>query len=302
MFTLKPQAAVLLGVLAVSFATPLIKLSAAPAAVIAFYRLFLAALATLLLARGKLEPVPQRFRWYIFLAGIFLGLHFAVWIASLSFTSVLSSVALVTLQPVIVAVASHYFFKEHLPLMAYLGIALALAGGLGVAAADFFTQGGNLYGDLLAFLGAVFISGYLVLGRFVRSSIGTFTYTFWAYLFAALSLLPLIGVRHIPLAPYPLADWLIFAALALVCTLLGHSVFNWALAYLSPTTVTVAILGEPVGACWWDYLFFGQLPNPPQLIAGVLLMGGVALFLIAANSSSNHAKNAMAKKHVKIFP
>ena len=281
---MKPKVAVLLGVVAVSFAAPLIKLSTAPAAVIAFYRLFLAAAATLLLARGRLKPVPHALWWQIFLAGIFLGLHFAVWIASLGFTSVLSSVALVTLQPVIVALAARFFFREQLPAQAYGGIALAVAGGLLLAAVDMLGSGSSLYGDLLAFLGAVFISGYLILGRFVRREIGVLTYTFWVYSSAALTLLLLMLRSGQALTGYPAQDWLIFLALALVCTILGHSVFNWALAYLSPTTVTVAILGEPIGACLWDYVIFGAVPGLLQLAAGVLLLAGVAIFLFASKS------------------
>lgn len=281
---MKPKVAVLLGVVAVSFAAPLIKLSTAPAEVIAFYRLFLAAAATLLLARGRLKPVPRPLWWQIFLAGIFLGLHFAVWIASLGFTSVLSSVALVTLQPVIVALAARFFFREQLPSQAYGGIALAVAGGLLLAAVDMLGSGSSLYGDLLAFLGAVFISGYLILGRFVRREIGVLTYTFWVYSGAALTLLLLMLRSGQALTGYPAQDWLIFLGLALVCTILGHSVFNWALAYLSPTTVTVAILGEPIGACLWDYVIFGAVPGLLQLAAGVLLLAGVAIFLFASKS------------------
>lgn len=284
---MKPKVAVLLGVLAVSFAAPLIKLSTAPASVIAFYRMFLAAVATLLLARGKLEPIPHPLRLQIPLAGVFLGLHFAVWIASLGFTSVLSSVALVTLQPVIVALASRFLFREYLPAQAYCGIALAVLGGLILAAADMLGPDGSLLGDLLAFLGAVFISGYLILGRFIRRDVGTFTYTFWVYVYAALTLLLLVLINRQTLTGYPVHDWLIFLALALVCTIMGHSVFNWALAFLSPTTVTVAILGEPIGACFWDYLLFGQVPGFLQLAAGLLLLGGVTVFLFASRTAAN---------------
>ena len=76
------------------------------------------------------------------------------------------------------------FFSEYLPAQAYCGIALAVL-GLILAAADMLGPDGSLLGDLLAFLGAVFISGYLILGRFIRRDVGTFTYTFWVYVYAA---------------------------------------------------------------------------------------------------------------------
>lgn len=284
---MKPQSALLLGVIAVSFAAPLIKLASAPPLAIAFYRLAFAATATLLLARGRPGRLPSlRDRILTLLAGVLLGLHFGVWIASLRYTSVVSSVVLVTLQPIIVALASRFFLQERLPARSLLGIVLALAGGAAMAVADCPGGRDSLFGDALALLGAVFVSGYLLLGRVLRRDIGTLTYTFWVYAAAALVLLTLSQVTATPLGPYPAQDWLIFATLALVCTLLGHSVFNWALAYLPATSVTVAILGEPIGAGILSYVLFGERPSFWQVLAGVLLLSGVACYLSAQKSGS----------------
>lgn len=279
---MRPELALLLGVVAVSFAAPLIKLSAAPPLAIAFYRLAFAAAATFLLARGRPGRLPdRRARQLATLAGLFLGLHFAVWIASLRYTSVVSSVVLVTLQPVIAALASRLLLGERLVRREVLGIGLALAGGAALAAGDFGGGGAGLYGDALAFLGAIFVAAYFLLGRVLRRTLPTLTYTFWVYSTAAGVLFVLALATHTPLGPYDAADWLIFAGLALVCTLLGHSVFNWALAYLPATSVTVAILGEPVGAAFLASVLFGEAPRPGQLLAGTVLLGGIAVYLSA---------------------
>lgn len=279
---MRPTLALLLGVVAVSFAAPLIKLAAAPPLAIAFYRLALAAAATFLLARGRPGRLPERrTRQLAALAGLFLGLHFAVWIASLRYTSVVSSVVLVTLQPVIAALASWVFLHERLTRRQVGGIALALAGGAALAAGDLGNGEVSLYGDALAFLGAVFVAAYFLVGRVLRRTVPTLTYTFWVYSTAAAALLLLALVTRTPLGPYGTRDWLIFAALAFLCTLLGHSVFNWALAYLPATSVTVAILGEPVGAGLLAALVFGEVPHSGQLVAGAVLLGGIATYLSA---------------------
>jgi drug/metabolite transporter (DMT)-like permease len=276
---MKPQLALALAVAAVSFAAPLIKLASAPPLAVSFYRLFFASVATFIFARGKTGLLIGRSLQLTVLAGVFLGLHFAVWIASLSYTSVMSSVVLVTLQPVLVALVSRLCFGEHISLQGVVGIGLALLGGLALAVFDLGGGVSSLYGDLLAFLGAVFVSLYFLLGRRVRQEVSTLSYTFWAYTVASATLLLLASVLRVPLSGFPGTDWLVFLALALVCTLLGHSVFNWSLAYLSATSVTVAILGEPLGASLWAYLIFGETPEPLQYAAGVLLLSGVCLYL-----------------------
>lgn len=278
----RPELALLLGVTAVSFAAPLIKLSEAPPVAIAFYRLAFAAAATFLLARGRPGRLPDRRSTELAaLAGLFLGLHFAVWIASLSYTSVVNSVVLVTLQPVITALASRLLFREHLNRRAILGITLALVGGLALAGGDLRSGAADLYGDALAFLGAIFVAAYFLVGRALRRTVSTLTYTFWVYGTAAGVLLFLALVTRTPLGPYGPGDWLIFAGLALVCTLLGHSVFNWALAYLPATSVTVAILGEPIGAGLLALLLFHEAPRLGQLLAGAVLLSGIAVYLSA---------------------
>jgi drug/metabolite transporter (DMT)-like permease len=130
-------------------------------------------------------------------------------------------------------------------------------------------------------LGAIFVAAYFLVGRVLRRTVSTLTYTFWVYGTAAGVLLFLALVTRTPLGPYGPGDWLIFAGLALVCTLLGHSVFNWALAYLPATSVTVAILGEPIGAGLLALLLFHEAPRLGQLLAGAVLLSGIAVYLSA---------------------
>ena len=98
------------GILAISTAAPLIKLVPdVPPLVVAAFRLGLAALILTPLSLVRLRTaggslsVPDL--WAVGAAGLCLALHFAAWIASLRYTSVASSVALVTMNPLLLAIA-----------------------------------------------------------------------------------------------------------------------------------------------------------------------------------------------------
>src|ERR671919_1944582 len=93
-------ALLVLGVVAVSFSAPLIRLADAPALAVAFYRNAFAALALLGLAwhsrREEVRSLRTRdWRWLI-TAGAFLALHFVTWIPSVMFTTVAASTVLVS--------------------------------------------------------------------------------------------------------------------------------------------------------------------------------------------------------------
>ena len=111
---------------------------------IAAYRLLIASLVLLpyglARSRGEIRNlIREEWRW-VLPAGGFLALHFALWIASLSRTTVASSVVLVTASPVFVAAASYVLFKERLRRETFLGIAVCAAGALLAAAALFLLK------------------------------------------------------------------------------------------------------------------------------------------------------------------
>ncbi|MGE5623585.1 MAG: DMT family transporter [Methanocella sp.] len=280
------------GVLAVSIAALLIRLTTAPPLITAAYRM---GLAFLLQApflwkgvRAELRQADHRALRFAVLAGAALAAHFASWVTSLKLTTVASSTVIVTTQPVWVALGSYLLLGEAIPGGKLAALAVALAGTFligwgdagahpaGPAAAG--TLGGPLAGDLLALLGAVFMAVYLMAGQKARERLSTGAYTFLAYGVAALALIALALLHGDRLAPYPPSDWLAFAGLALVCTLGGHSLLNWALRHLPATTVSAAILGEPVGATLWAFLFLREVPGSWQLVGGLLVLAGLLSF------------------------
>jgi drug/metabolite transporter (DMT)-like permease len=83
------------------------------------------------------------------------------------------------------------------------------------------------------------------------------------------------GVR---LGPYPWYEFAIFVGLAVFPTLLGHSLFNWALKYVKTSLVSTAILGEPIFASIMALLIFGERPGVYTLIGGPIIIVSIYFF------------------------
>ena len=267
----------------ISSASILIKLAAAPVLIIAVYRLGIAALVlapvTLAVRREHLTALSKR-DWLIgAVAGSFLGLHFIAWIASLEYTSVASSVVLVTINPIFVGLGMVVIFRERLHPLLVWGIALSVTGGILIGYSDFQVEGQALFGDMLALLGAVFHSGYLLLGQRLRQRLDLLPYITVVYGMAALLVLLSALVTQQSFTGYAPATYLYMVLLALGPQLLGHTAYNWTLRYVSAAVVAVAILGEPVGASILAYFILNEHLTLLQVGGGGLVLLGIYLAL-----------------------
>ncbi len=292
-----PLTAVFFAVMAVSFASIIIKSSEAPATVLAFYRLFLTTLVLAPLAYIWHRKETLNMKEYLrpmLLSGAFLAGHFLSWISSLQYTTVASSVVLVTMHPAIVLTFDALVFKEKIHKRTALGVLIALSGSIVIGAGDFAIGGQAFFGDLLALLGAFFMAGYLIIGRQVRQNLPVLPYTSVVYGFASFIILIVILTQGTPLYPYPVEEYLRFAALALLPTIFGHTVFNWALAYLPTTYVSLSILGEPVGSSILAAIFLREFPNSTQTIGGTLILTGLFIALWRPHKSSRGKSNGKA--------
>ncbi|HEV2752090.1 MAG TPA: DMT family transporter [Gemmatimonadales bacterium] len=294
---------VLIGaVLATTYAGPIVRFAAAPALAIAFWRLALVLPVTgLLAARGgsgeqgavrsgaSAGTAPRSPLPLMALAGGLLALHFWSWIASLRFTSVASSVVLVSLKPVFAWVFAAAWLREHPTRLEAWGIVLAVLGASLIGLADARLSLGALGGDALALLGAVTGAGYYVIGRRVRQSVGIWRYATGVYTVAAAVLAALALVRSTPLVGFAGRDWAVFGALAAGPMLIGHTGMNYALRHFRATTVNVAALGEPVGASLiaWLVPAIHEVPPPAAVIGSIVVLLGIS-FSLGAGSRGHY--------------
>ena len=281
--TWKVPFALFVAVLGVSASAPLVKLAEAPAAAVAAYRMLFSTLLLLpvvaLAHRGELAGMRRSDLLHCLAAGTLLGFHFLAWFVSLDYTTVASSVTLATLQPLFAFVLAYFMFGERLRPRAFAGAMLSIAGAMVIGWGDIAVSGMALLGDALALLGAALATGYFFAGYRARQHLSLNAYTFVVYATAAAVLTLYCLVFDVPLSGYPEADWAVFAALAVFPTLLGHSVFNWSMRYVSATVISVVILCEPIGASALAWLMFGTLPQASHYIGGAAVLAGVLVFM-----------------------
>src|SRR5215203_3252803 len=145
-----------------------------------------------------------------------------------------------------------------------------------MVSADAGSGSDTLIGDLYAVLGAVFASGYILTGRLLISAgLGWRPYVTRAYTVAAVLLIAAALLTGETFAGYSTRTYVIFAALALVPQLIGHTAINRSLGYLPAATVAIAVLGEPVGATLLGAIFLDETPTALQLVGALLVLAGV---------------------------
>jgi drug/metabolite transporter (DMT)-like permease len=291
-----PIVAIMVGILAVSTASIFIRFAQeeVPSLVIAAWRLTIASLILVPIAatrhKTELRGLSRKGLLLALLSGTFLALHFATWITSLQYTSVASSVVLVSTIPLWVALLSPITIKEPIGKAVFMGLVFALIGGVIVAISDTcsitqggvscpnmseFMQGQAFLGDALAVCGAIAGAGYLLIGRKLRANMSLVSYISLVYGMAAIVLIIIMLVAGLNFFGYSPQSYVWLILLAIIPQLIGHSTFNWALAYLSAAFVSITLLGEPIGSTILAYIILHEKPTPVKLIGGALILVGI---------------------------
>ena len=275
-----PYVLMALAVLCVSLGSILVRLAQAPPLAVAFQRVFLASAIVLpFAARESARSLPAlsaRRKLLLVLAGVALALHFATWIASLSYTTVAASVLIVNTAPLFSLAFSRAFLGETPGPATLRAMVLALGGAVLIAAGDWTGGAGSLVGIGLALAGAVTLAVYHVTGRGLREALPLRAYILAVWSTAAVALGVMVGVGRVELLRYPPRTLLAFVLLALVPTLAGHGLVNRALRDLSAPTVGLFMLGEPIGASLLAWLLFGEVPTALTLAGGLLVLLALA--------------------------
>ncbi len=288
-----------IGVLAISTAAIFVRLASVSADKSGVGFSLAIAASRLTLASLLLIPAWPRIQWqalqpgalaYAGAAGVCLAFHFTTWTTSLSYTSIAASTTIVTTNPLWVALLSWLWLKEKPTKKAIVGIALALSGGLIIGLADVgpgHLTSNPLLGNFLALTGAWGASLYFLLGQQAQArGFGIGGYIAVAYSLAAAILLPLSLIFGPGYLGYPPSVYFYLLLMALLPQLVGHTSFNWAVRWLSPTVVTLAILFEPVGSSFLAYFLFQDVPSPLLFFGAVFLLFGVAIAALGTRKKS----------------
>lgn len=270
-----------LGLVAASQSGNLVRLGQAPAVTMAAWRLILASLLLVLLARGKLRQLLS-LRWpdriCLLLAGLALSAHLITWIAAVQSTTVASAAIFFSVNPVFTALAAHLFFGERLGGRLFISIALGLSGSAVIGWSDFSLRPEHLSGDLLALLCSAFFTLYFLLGKRLRRVLDTDVYAAGIYGVAGAAGFAAAALSGLSLIGFDGRTWLAFGLLALIPTLIGHTSFNFALRYLDAGRIATATLVEPLLAGLVAFWAYGE-PLTAGMLAGYLLIAASVVVL-----------------------
>jgi drug/metabolite transporter (DMT)-like permease len=273
----------------------------APPLVISFYRLLFATLmlAVPAIVAARRETILLTLKDHAMLAGIgfLLAAHFATWVTSIFYTSIASSVVIVTTEALWVPLGAHFLLREHIHRRVWLGVAVAFAGSIVLLAGDLGeTRFGPsaLVGDFLAFAAALAASLYFLAGRRMRQRMGFFSYATIVYAWSTVFLFVFlagtrgsVGATRDALGGYSAETlgWLFL--FALIPMILGHSVINFILKWVQPHVVSTGILAEPVVSAILALVLFEQVPNPLVWLGGAVILVGILVATFRPSTRSH---------------
>ena len=215
-----------------------------------------------------------------------MGSHFGFWISSVKATSVAASVLLATCHIVYVSIIGWVVFGEKLNHKGIIGTILALSGIVILFLGDLAEDPGNFGGNFMAFVSGILAGLYYLGGRKHRKKISLPVYAFIVYLSSAITMLFVIIVQGLDYRTVSNSEFQLFFIMALVPTLLGHTMQNWALAFLPAYVVSITLLAEPIGSGILAWHFFNEVPSQGVLIGGFIVLIGVYI-VASSNQNSN---------------
>jgi len=289
----KPLILLLIGVLAVSSAAILIRLAlpfASPLA-ISFYRMLFSSIIAFVIYRitrsGQKVSLSKIQILLLCLGGVFLALHFISWTWSLDMVSVSSSVIFVTTTPLWVGLLSPVIFKEKVPSKFYIGVGLAIIGGLLIALLSNNETVANgtqssILGLFLALVGAWMASGYFIIGKKLTGTVPTELYVTIVYSVATIVLGVFMAIEQkATLTVYQPSVYVLFLLMAIIPQTLGHTSFNLALNSLSARIVSLTLLFEPVGSTILAIFLLKEIPSAVEIAGGIFILSGLVIGLTA---------------------
>jgi len=279
----KSRIAIFLGIalLAISMSPILARmLPAVPAVSIAFWRM---ASATMILwGTSSVKPfgtLSRDDRRLAVIAGVFLGFHFAFFFGALKLTTIANATVLGTMAPVFSALIERFFYNRKFNRQMILGLLVAILGAVVIHGGKFSLDDSHTVGSILALICSFWIAMSLLLAERVRQNAGTFLYCRTLYGSSSVVLIIIVVLMKRQLFGFSSEDYLWLGMLGLFPTVVGHTGFNYAVKYISPTIVAAIPLGEPVVASILGWIIFGESVGFQVIAGGVITLTGLFILI-----------------------
>lgn len=288
-------ALLLFGVFCCSTSVIFIKIGSTDPVVLSAYRLLIGGGVLLPLAlRSGRTQTPIRLRQLLprtLPPAVFLALHFISWIHGARLTPAANASLLVNMVPAVMPLLLMLVVRERITRWECLGTVLALSGVVLLARADLDLSREHLVGDLICFLSMILYAFYLICARKNNDLPSLYQYVVPVYVLAGLICLGLAGVMQglgrptIWLGPNTALEWVSILGLALVPTVFGHSIVNWAFRHIRSQTVVILNLAQFVFAGLMAFLLLHETAQPAFYPAALLVASGAMIVILKSGKA-----------------
>ncbi len=208
------------------------------------------------------------------------------WAWSFTQTSVASSTVLRSLTPLFISTMAWLVFKQRCDRQFFIGMMLAMVGGITIGWDDFQLGKKYLIGDAIALVSAVLHGVNLLLAGHLREELDTTTILRWRCGFGALTIFPFVWLTEKHLFPYSWEGWLVIISLAVVCQLFGQGLLVYSLKQFTSSFVAIFMLLKPIVSALFAWVIFAESLSLFNAMALVLILVGIYL----AKSSNSAEK------------
>lgn len=276
---LRAYAALALAIAGISWSAIFVRWAEISGSASAFYRVLIAGaiLCPWWLARGPRRPVAPRSAWIAVAGGVFFALDLALWNSAVLRTQAAVASILGNNTPIFVGLMSWVVLRRRPRAAFWIGLVLAMAGGVAIMSADLQTGGaaGSLAGDLQALAASVFFAAYLITTERVRESMDTLTFNTLAIAGSIATLLVVCLALDLPMTGYPPRTWLALAGLGLVSQLGAYYALVYALGHLPATITSVGLLAQVPGTAILAMLLLGEPLTAVQIAGATVVLAGI---------------------------
>lgn len=223
----------------------------------------------------------------------FLAVHFITWIMGARLTPSANASLIVNMVPVVMPLLLFFIIRERITRAEGLGTTLAILGVFALGIGDFSFSREHALGDAVCFLSMLFYACYLIFARKNRDVASIYLYVIPVYILSGLiclslaSLLSIAGRPVLWMGPDLRMETISIIGLAVVPTIFGHSIINWALRSLRGQVVVIINLAQFIFAGIMGFFILGELPHLVFYLASLLVVAGAVIVIRQSTSESS---------------
>lgn len=291
----KPILVLLIALAAATFAAVFMKLAlenGLPAPVVAAGRLGVAALLLTPLVlrdyRDELQRLTRRDWLFAAFAGFWIAVHFFFLASALELISIMLLTVFANTSPIWVALLETTFLRARLGRIVWTGLFITVLGGIVTALASGGGSAGDspLLGIVITLVASIAGATYMTIGRSVRRKISLVPYVWIVFGCGSLIGFVFVWLSGTPVVGHPGESYFWLLMIALVPQLIGHSGFNFALAYFSATIISLSTQILSVTAAVTAFFIFAELPGWGDVLGSLIVVTGVVLAIMGRRRQS----------------